>query len=141
MTGRTMTGRILTRAGYLAVAAFILLGPAVYQIFGYKTYSLRTWRMYSGVGVGVLRGEFSLTRGAEEIARETPLQFFGRDRYVNVGLIDPTDLIWTEKDLTRLAEARCAELEPGVLLGFKGLRGTFTGWAPLTMTDICGGQE
>lgn len=136
-----MTSRNLTRVGYLAIAAFILLGPAVYQIFGYKTYTLRTWRMYAGVGVGVLRGEFSLSRGAEKIGRETPLQFFGLDRYANVGVIDQTDLVRTEEDLTRLAEARCAELEPGVQISFKGFQGTFTGWAPLSMTDICGGQK
>ncbi len=128
----------LVRAGYLALAIFIVLGSAVTQVFGYSTIWIRPWQMYRDVGVGILRGEFILTRKGEEIGSETPLEFFGLTRYPEINHYRFDKRVRAEEDLARVAEERCETLEPGVVLGFEGYRGTVQGWVPLSVPDICG---
>lgn len=126
------------RAAYLALAIFIVLGPAVTQVFGYRTVWIRPWQMYRDVGVGILRGEFVLTRKGEEIGRETPLEFFDLRRYPEINHYRFDKRVRAEEDLARVAEERCEMLEIGVVLGFEGYRGAVQGWAPLSIPDICG---
>ena len=45
------------RLAFLLLAGFILLTPALPQLFGVQGMFLRQWTMFSGVGVGLLKGE------------------------------------------------------------------------------------
>lgn len=135
-----MTGRTAIRAAYLAAAAFIVAAPLVPQLLGYQTPALRSWRMFSGVGLGMLRGEFIVITGDAE-ARESPLQFFGLERYP-VGEFYRFDrLVLRHGDLERIAAARCAELPPGARLSYVGEVGILEGWTTLEIADLCEGAE
>lgn len=129
------------RAGYLALAAFILIGPGLGQVAGLKSPAIRTWKMYSGVGVGVLRGVFVVTRDGAEIARETPLQVLGLARYPGGEHYDFAARVLAPGDLERLAAPRCAALGPGEVLAYRGEVGGLDGWEPLAADDLCGGAR
>ncbi len=52
----------LRRLLFGSLAAFILLVPAMPQLLGVHSPILRPWVMYSGVGFGLLQGEFVVTQ-------------------------------------------------------------------------------
>ncbi|MGF1551606.1 MAG: hypothetical protein ACFBWO_03775 [Paracoccaceae bacterium] len=123
--------------GFVAVAGFVLLSPAVYQLFGYHTIWLRPWVMYSGVGVGVLDGEFVVRTDGEATRRLTPLEAFGLDRYPLSYYYRFEQRVDGPETIGELAAPTCKQLSPGEALSFEGAVGTRRGWAPLAVRDVC----
>ncbi|TPK96086.1 MULTISPECIES: hypothetical protein [unclassified Mesorhizobium] len=57
--GRLSAGR-LRLVAFTAIAAFMIAGPAAEQIFGVQTPWLRSWTMFSAIGLGVIDASFEI---------------------------------------------------------------------------------
>ena len=117
---------------------FIMFGPAVGQIFGWHSIYIREWVMFSGGGIGVLKGTFTLHRPDGAAVRMTPLDVLGLKRYPGA-LPDQFDhLIFEESDLRGYASRVCDPVARTARLAYHGLVGTRQGWRPLDVEDVCG---
>ena len=129
------TGRLTQRSrrvAFAAIAAFIMLGPAPGQLFGLHSIALREWVMFSGAGVGLPKGQFTLHRGDRAVTL-SPLEVAGRSSYLDL----PFDRrIYEPADLRAFAAPICEGRRPA-RLSFKGHVATFTGWRALAADDIC----
>ena len=123
----------LRRAAFAAIATFILLGPAPGQLFGVHSMLLREWVMFSGAGVGLAKGRFTLHR-ADGAVIMSPLEVVALPSYLAL----PLDRrIYEPADLKTFAARICDDARETVRLSFEGSVGTFTGWRPLTAHDVC----
>ncbi|MDX8442213.1 hypothetical protein [Mesorhizobium australafricanum] len=59
--GRLSAGRLRFLA-FIAIAAFMIAGPAAEQVFGVQTALLRSWTMFSAIGLGVIDASFEISR-------------------------------------------------------------------------------
>lgn len=59
--GRVSAGRLRLLA-FMAIAAFMIVGPAAEQVFGVRTALLRPWTMFSAIGLGVIDASFEIRR-------------------------------------------------------------------------------
>jgi hypothetical protein len=127
-------------AVFILFAVAILLFPAWPQILGERPNPLfRSWQMYAGVGVGVLKGTFLVERSA---GRETlsPLAVLGLKRYPPVMTIPLSTVpLRRPEDLGLLSKSFCASLSPDARLSFDGVVGTRNGWQLLKRQNICEG--
>lgn len=126
------------RIGFALLAAFVLLSPAPGQIFGAHTALLREWVMFSGVGVGIPRGDFLVAGEGREILRVSPLQALGLDAYPQIRHYSFDKRVLADADLARFAERLCGGLRPGERVSFEGVVGTRAGWRETRVEDVCG---
>ena len=122
---------------FILLASFILLGPAVEQVFGYKSVWMPRWIMYSGVGVGILKGTFHLARPNEPVVELTPLGVLSLDRYPMIRHYEFDQTILEKSDLRHFASRICDDLPSGGTLSFIGSVGTRQGWQAMNVADIC----
>ncbi|RAZ90402.1 hypothetical protein DPM33_12810 [Mesorhizobium hawassense] len=57
--GRLSAGR-LRFCVFIAIAAFMIAGPAAEQVFGVQSPWLRSWTMFSAIGLGVIDASFEI---------------------------------------------------------------------------------
>jgi hypothetical protein len=121
------------RAAFGFLATFIILGPAPGQLLGLHSIALREWRMFSGAGVGLLRGTFTLHR-ADGAVTLSPLEVAGVPRYLDLPL---SRRIFQLNDLRQFANRICNDKSETGRLSFEGSLGVSSGWAPLSVHDVC----
>lgn len=126
------------RLGFALLAAFVLLSPAPGQLFGAHTPLLREWVMFSGVGVGIPRGEFVVTGAGGEIARLSPLEALGIEAYPQIRHYSFDLRILADADFARFAQRLCAEAQADGRIRFEGFVGTRAGWREARIEDVCG---
>jgi hypothetical protein len=119
------------------LASLIVLGPFAAQILEMRSPLLRPWTMFSGVGVGILKGVFTHERADGSRADMTPLQVRGLDRYPVIRGTQFQYLVSDDRDLRRFAGDYCDQV--GGALAFNGWVGTRTGWRSLEAQNICDG--
>ena len=134
---RLRTG--LRRAAFCALALFIALGPMFPQVFGVRSPAFRPWTMFSGVGVGILKGNFRIEEPQGQVRELAPLELLGLERYPRIRHFHFEHRVRDADDLRKFAAGFCAGLEPGARLSFDGHVGTRNGWRPLAGEDLCGG--
>lgn len=122
---------------FLVLGAFILLGPAAGQIFGYRSAWLRSWVMFSEVGVGIQKGEYRLTGADGTVSVLSPLEIIGITRYPPIRYYEFEKRIGGPADLHSFGEAFCAGLSAGQTLSFDGAVGTRAGWKPVSVANVC----
>jgi hypothetical protein len=122
---------------FVGLAGFILLGPALPQVLGMHMMLVRPWIMYSGVGVGVLKGEFRLIAPGSQPRSLTPLQLLGRQSYPVQFHYEFDRRVFSAGDLGNFAAELCTTLAGGAVLSFDGSVGTRAGWQPLVVDDVC----
>lgn len=127
------------RIGFTAIALFILLAPAAGQIFGVKHLLLREWVMYSGVGVGIPKGEFRIWRGDQPVATLSPLEALELTAYPRVIHYTFPHRILGDEDLPGFAARLCAALadHDADRVSFEGVIGTRQGWRSARHGDLC----
>jgi hypothetical protein len=135
--GASDLGSLLRRAVFGVLAAVILFGPAPGQLFGHHSPALREWKMYSGVGVGILRGSFTLREGERAIAAASPLEALGMQRYPRIRHYLFPNMVFAPEDLAPYAATLCAGAAPGQTVIFDGHVGTRQGWRALAADDLC----
>jgi len=121
------------RVAFAALAIFILLGPAPGQLFGVHSVLLREWLMFSGAGLGLLQGHFTL-HGADGDVTMSPLEVAALPSYLALPV---EQRIFKPTDLKRFAARICDNGRQTARLSFEGSVGTFTGWQTLTARDVC----
>ena len=131
-------GGSLAHAGLVvALSLFIALGPAAGQIFGMHCAVLREWVMFSGSGIGVLKGRFVLhhAQGPDQVM--TPLELLGLRHYPDAPPDEFDRLVFEDADLKTAAAAVCRQHTDMSRLSFHGWVGTRQGWRPLDVDDVC----
>lgn len=126
----------LRRLLFGSLAAFILLAPAMPQLLGVHSPIFRPWVMYSGVGFGLLQGEFVVTRetGVEVM---TPPSFFNLTRYPNAMRLTEPYLVFDEAGLARQVSQFCAANESALSVAFTGRIAMPQGWVALEANNAC----
>lgn len=142
MSGPDLTPlRVQVRgAVFVALAAWILLAPALPHVLGRHRPYARDWMLYHAIGVGVIEARF-FVRGPD--GDERPL-----DRFAALGVPDPRRApqhlrrIDGEAGLHRVAQQLCAALGPGAQLRAHARIATETGWLEIHAgeRDLCGPQ-
>lgn len=127
----------LRRSVFALLAGLILFGPVPGQVFGKYSPALRNWVMFSGVGVGMLRGEFRLMEGERVIAVQDPLQALGLERYPRMQHYFFEHRVLEPADMAGYALRPCAAAGPGQTVVFAGVVGTRQGWRPMPVADVC----
>lgn len=136
-----IAGKRLRHVCFTAIAAFILLGPAPGQLFGKTSPWLREWVMFSGVGVGIPKGQFTVNdaNGSDQ-GSYTPLAAAGLDRYPRMSHYRFENRVFASGDMAGFAAPLCASLAPGQHVSFEGWVGTRQGWAEMSIETVCAMQ-
>ena len=129
----------LRRGGFCARAPFIPLGPIFPQAFAVHSPLFRPWTMFSGVGVGILKGSFRVEDGQGPAREMTPLELLGLERYPRIRQYHFEERVRDPEDLRKFVAEYCDGLAPGARLSFAGHVGTREGWRALKGDDLCGG--
>jgi hypothetical protein len=94
---------------------------------------LREWVMFSGAGIGLAKGRFTLHR-ADGAVTMSPLEVVALPSYLALPL---NRRIYEPADLKAFAARICNDAREAARLSFEGSVGTFAGWRPLTAHDVC----
>lgn len=129
--------RTLRRVVFLGIASFILLVPAMPQIFGIHHALFRPWVMYSGVGTGILKGEFTVRKLDGTIVALTPREILNIPRYPLQMQAGQFYQVYSVGDLKRVSQGYCSKLSSGETLAFHGSFSTAQGWTATEDNDIC----
>ena len=129
--------RRLRSAALGGLGLFIALSPAAGPVFGVHSVFLREWIMFSGGGIGVLKGQFSVVEADGTRAVLTPLEVLGLNHYHSDPAFDFDPRVFEAADLRRFATQICdGQARPG-RLSFTGMIGTRQGWQPIEAGDVC----
>jgi hypothetical protein len=94
---------------------------------------LREWIMFSGAGVGLPKGHFTL-HSKDGAVTLSPLEVLGLPSYLAL----PLDRrIYKPADLKTFAARICDNGKETARLSFEGSVGTFAGWRDLVVHDVC----
>ena len=124
------------RVVFGVLAAFILLAPALPQVFGVYSPMFRGWVMYSTVGLGLLRGDIVVTR-ADGIETLTPDALLGIQHYPWMMSLKDRHLVLDEATLSAHMSAYCTKNAAAISLSFQGQMSWLDGWRPLSATVEC----
>lgn len=133
------TPTFFRRLAFVIIAGFILIAPAMPQVFGITSVFFRPWTMFSGVGIGLLKGEFIETSPHGDVTRHSPQHVLGRERYSRAMTSPHPYLVLSEAHLTDVAAPFCETISRDTRLAFDGYRQTRNGWVRLTTENVCEG--
>lgn len=127
----------LKRAAFALAALYITLSPALPQLLGWGAPVVRQWTMYSGVGEGLPKGEFTARYADGGRQTLTALQVRGLERYPDVFHYTYAARLDTPQDLARWAADLCAQSPELVSLSFEGRIGARDGWVVHSAENLC----
>lgn len=130
-------GRLAHAGLVMTLSLFIMFGPAAGQIFGRHYGFLREWIMFSGSGIGVLKGRFVLHRAEKPDQEMTPLEMLGLRTYPDASPDEFGRLVFNVGGLRRIGAPVCDRQTEVTRLSYKGWVGTRQGWRALEVADIC----
>jgi hypothetical protein len=93
----------------------------------------REWKMFSGAGVGLLKGHFTLHR-ADGAITMSPLEVAALPSYLALPI---KHRVYEPADLKEFAARICNDARETARLSFAGSVGTFAGWRTLSVDDVC----
>ena len=119
--GRLSAGR-LRLVAFAAIAAFMIAGPAAEQIFGVQSPWLRSWTMFSAIGLGVIDASFEIRRPDGALA---PV-----DRFEMLGAPRNGKLKWIQnrEELASVIKRLCTAAGQGADIRVRARLGTRGGW-------------
>ena len=129
----------LKRAAFALAALYITLSPALPQLLGWGAPVVRAWTMYSGVGAGLPKGDFTARYADGRIQTLTALQVRGLERYPDVFHYTFDGLIDAPEGLAAWAADFCAASQDLESLSFSGRIGSPDGWVTHDADDLCAG--
>ncbi len=141
VTAETGQRHAARRVAFCVIAVLILLLPMLPQVFDLRSPLLRGWRMYSDVGVGVLKGGFQLEQPGGTPREISPLGIMGLQTYPRIYHYHFEQRVRNPEDLRSMTSSFCRELGPAARLSFEGAVGTRQGWRKLSVPDLCGGAH
>ena len=119
--GRVSAGHLRSFA-FMAIAGFMIAGPVAEQVFGVQSAWLRSWTMFSAIGVGVIDASFEIRRPDGALA---PL-----DRFEMLGAPRAGKLKWIQdrEELASVIERLCTAAGQGADIRVRARRATRSGW-------------
>ena len=123
------------------LAGYILLSPYFPQVLNTGAPVIRQWTMYSGVGQGVLKGEFLLTYADGTEVTKTPLEVQGLTRYPNTFHYEYDRLVLGKDQLKAFVKETCTTERNLVDMSFVGQVGTASGWLAIDVDHLCKADE
>jgi hypothetical protein len=118
---------------FSGIAAFIVGGPVAEQFFGVRTPALRSWTMFSGIGLGIIDVSFA--------TRQPDGSLHPLDRFEVLGVRRGGKLkrIESEEELDTVVRELCALLGPGTDLRVTARQGRRSGWQTIRTdaTNAC----
>ncbi|BCM18914.1 hypothetical protein [Mesorhizobium sp. J8] len=125
-TGAEPAGRLsparLRLIAFMAIAAFMIAGPVAEQVFGVRTALLRSWTMFSAIGLGVIDASFEIRRPDGALV--------SLDRFEMLGAPRNGRLKWIQsrEDLASVIKRLCAVAGQGADIRVRARLGTRGGW-------------
>ncbi len=118
----------LRKVVFLTLLAWMLAGPICEQVFGARRWWLRSWRMYSSVGIGLIEARFFEARNGElrEIQWPPPRRS-ASPRHISP---PPSHRLSSARELSSVVEQLCDRLGSGADVRAVARRGVRTGWMP-----------
>ena len=112
----------LRLAAFLVIAAFMIAGPVAEQAFGLRTPLLRSWTMFSGIGLGVIDASFAIRQPDGSLV---PL-----DRFAMLGASHDGKLkrIEDRDELASIIMRLCEAAGQGADIRVSARQGTRDGW-------------
>ena len=135
---------ILRRSGIIALAAFVLLGPGLVQVLGVDHPQIRSWRMYSGVGLGAPYGTFEVLNSGNPVRAVSLVEAMDIDSIRRIQAYTGSGSLRRGFDadaaIREAGGALCATLTPGEAIRFSGRLALRGGWRALAYShdDLCG---
>ena len=119
--GRLSAGRLRFFA-FIAIAAFMIAGPVAEQVFGVQTPLLRSWTMFSAIGLGVIDASFEIRQPDGTLV---PL-----DRFVMLGARRDGTLkrIESREELASVIKRLCTAAGQGVDIRVRARLAARNGW-------------
>jgi hypothetical protein len=114
---------------FVTIAAFMVAGPVVEQVFGARSAFWRSWTMFSAIGLGVIDVSFAVRQPGGTLV---PL-----DRFATLGGRPGGKFKRIEgtKELTALVLQLCAALGPGADLRVTARQATREGWQVISTDE------
>ena len=127
----------IKRLGFAAAALYIILSPALPQLAGWGAPYVRPWTMFSGVGAGLPKGEFTARYADGRTEQLSALQVLGAERYPDSFHYEFDLLIHDEASFRDFAAGFCTRADGPATLSFDGRVGAPDGWVSHSVTDLC----
>ena len=106
----------------MAIAGFMIAGPVAEQVFGVQSAWLRSWTMFSAIGMGVIDASFEIRRPDGALA---PL-----DRFEMLGAPRDGKLKWIQnrEELASVITRLCTAAGQGADIRVRAQQATRSGW-------------
>lgn len=119
--GRVSVGRLRLLA-FMAIAGFIVAGPVAEQVFGVQSAWLRSWTMFSAIGLGVMDASFEIRQPDGKLV---PL-----DRFAVLGAPRDGKLKWIQnrEQLASVINRLCTAAGQGADIRVRARLATRDGW-------------
>ncbi|TPI18086.1 hypothetical protein [Mesorhizobium sp. B4-1-1] len=119
--GRLSAGR-LRLVAFTAIAAFMIAGPATEQIFGVQTPWLRSWTMFSAIGLGVIDASFEIRQPDGVLIPLDRFEMLGAPRDGGLKRIE------SREELASVVKRLCTVAGQGADIRVHARLGTRNGW-------------
>lgn len=119
--GRVSAGRLRFFA-FMAIAAFMIAGPAAEQVFGVRTPLLRSWTMFSAIGMGVIDASFEIRRPDGALVPLDRFEMLGAPRHGKVKRIESRD------ELASVIKRLCTAAGQGADIRVRARQAARSGW-------------
>ncbi|TPL40180.1 hypothetical protein [Mesorhizobium sp. B2-4-6] len=119
--GRLSAGR-LRLVAFTAIAAFMIAGPAAEQIFGVQTPWLRSWTMFSAIGLGVIDASFEIRQPDGVLIPLDRFEMLGAPRDGGLKRIE------SREELASVVKRLCTVAGQGADIRVRARLGTRNGW-------------
>ena len=106
----------------MAIAAFMVAGPAAEQVFGVQTPWLRSWTMFSAIGLGVVDASFEIRQPDGALVPLDRFEMLGGPRDGRLKWIQGRD------DLASVIKRLCTVAGQGADIRVRARQATRGGW-------------
>ncbi|WP_217577572.1 hypothetical protein [Mesorhizobium sp. GbtcB19] len=107
---------------FMAIAGFMIAGPVAEQVFGVQSAWLRSWTMFSAIGLGVIDASFEI--------RQPDGTLVSLDRFAMLGAPRNGKLKWIQnrEQLASVIKRLCSAAGQGADIRVRARLATRGGW-------------
>ncbi|MDX8526323.1 hypothetical protein RFM68_17625 [Mesorhizobium sp. MSK_1335] len=119
--GRLSAGRLQFFA-FMAIAAFMIAGPAAEQVFGVQSPLLRSWTMFSAIGLDVIDASFEIRRPDGALVPLDRFEILGAPRDGRLKRME------SREELASVIQRLCTAAGQGADIRVRARQGARSGW-------------
>lgn len=123
-----ISARRLRLAVFLAITAFMIGGPVAEQVFGLRSVVLRSWTMFSAIGLGVIDASFAIRQADGTLV---PLDRFAMLEASQGGKLRRIE---SRDELASIIKRLCSAVGQGADIRVRARQATRDGWS-MVWTD------